>query len=159
MRQRIVTLTNAQIKALPTTGVELIPVPGDNRVLIPTYALGRIITGSSGAYTLDPFASLSLLWLGGAYASTPTQIGSLFGTNDLDRIIKFFFPETFVPDSGNFQGYPNAGGHELSQVENKSIIIKDDWMGVADYTGGHVNNSLRVSIGYVIYNVTSGRII
>lgn len=148
-----VTLTDAQIKALPTTPVQVVAAPGVGKIAVPIMALVGLAwtadyTNISADSTFDffwlpagaqPFNSLfeadtssvsSLLAGGGnAYAmSSPLQLGWTAAA-----------PGLSVPRAtGDFMGGTNVVD------ANISVFITNS----GDLTGGNAANSLKVTVWY-----------
>lgn len=149
-----VTLTDAQIKALPGTIVEVVPAPGAGKVLILVDAFLRVDC-SGGIYSNRT---------GGADIFSDS-IHFVYGNDDADA-------SQYVVASG-FLGYAgvsiaalgrplqvdeSAGWHgrippsvafAASVYENKAInlIAYND---AGDFTGGHVDNTIEATVNYRI---------
>jgi hypothetical protein len=147
---KTVTLTDAQIKALPTTKFEIIPAPGENKIIVPVSAI-FILDTLAGAYTSDADSAWNLRW--GTDSETASQIMPINAILNQQNI---GFGQWGIPYADNGTG--NFGNVVINiafsnSLINKSIVITDGWMGVADYTGGNAANTLKVIVYYVVVDV------
>jgi hypothetical protein len=148
------TLTNAEIKALPTTGIELVPAQGVNTLCVPV-SYKVYLDNSAGGYTNcadanwdlysdDVAAAVAADALTAAWPlGVPLAAPSIYG---------YTFPcqGALYPGSGTFAGQTFG----LSTVlANKGIVIKDKWNG-SDYTGGHNSNTAKIIIHYTVDEVS-----
>jgi hypothetical protein len=146
-----VTLTNAQILTLPTTAVEIVPAPGDNKIIVPV-ACTVVLDTTGGVYTAAAGSSMVLVSDNGNYLS-----GVILTQSDLQNAHKYFYmlPVPFLQlASGDFANViKSLSGNQLSNFINSALLIKDDYDGVADYTGGNASNTLKVTVYYIVLDV------
>lgn len=150
IKKTSVTLTNAQIKSLPTTSIEMVAaVPGSIHLpwfgtisthiesiytnISATHAI-NIWNGSSGSLELSPVLNYS-----GSFAGVTAILGF---TGDL---------AVMIPPAANFSTdwgsiVPLIDGFNLSANLNTSIILASDNSGA--YTGGNANNTLTATLWY-----------
>jgi len=150
LHQATVALTNAQITALPTTAVEIVAAPGINRQLCPVSAVfARNFT--SGNYTnTTGFCAGYLLWHGDVQATTLAP-ASFFSTMGATPFIVSSASE--VPDqAGDFTGFLNG----VNAPINKALEIGAATNDGLNFGGGNAANSMRVSVMYLVLNVTTG---
>lgn len=152
--QASVTLTDAQIKALPTTAVQLVAAPGADKVLMPVALFGVLDTaaaeyaGVTGA-GWDIFVGAD----GTNLILNTIQADALLGAA-AERLIGSYglTPIGF----GNFDGF-NLGwtspGAPLADWANQPLYIKDQWKGGGAYTGGDAANTLKVTVWYAVVDV------
>jgi hypothetical protein len=145
-----VPLTDAQIKALPTTAIELVPAPGADKIIVPIAGF-VILDTTAGLYVASGDASWQLL-LGSQEFSGLLQ-PTIFTTDA--GILFFWFPLPFMgTGAGPAAGYLVTSGETGAGVINQPVRIKDDYNGVADYTGGNAANSMTVTVLYTIVDMT-----
>jgi len=156
LQKSVTTLTDAQIKALPTTPITLIAAPGAG-YRIKVIGASYHATTSAGAYTnIDAtYCAMALYWLGDFTqwatvgvvddsGATLTRFTALLGvastlTADLTPYLDVF--------SGGW-AVPNVVS--LSSSENKALAVAIDNDGTGALTGGNAANTLKVTVEYVI---------
>lgn len=155
-----VTLTNAQIKALPTTGVQVVAAPGSGkwlRLIGVTYSTDT----AAGAYTnVNPtYADIHIDLGGGTYAggyvATDPSVTPALAT--VANMLTYA-QQTVVqglPYAEGYGGYTGVGYVSTpaplrSAVENKALNVAADNSGSGNFTGGHAANSLKVTIYYAV---------
>lgn len=151
-RVATVTLNNTQIRALPTTGVELIPAQGPNTVVQPVVIFGVMDT-TGGAYTNTADASFVLMQGPDWISSTSNVVSILTEVGDR-RPFWMVMPRATV-GAAPFTGEVVApvGLELLSNRINAPTKIKDDYSGGSNYTGGHASNTFRITIYYIVFDV------
>lgn len=141
-------LTNDEIKALPTTAIQVVPAPGEGRMLLWLAATYKLDT-TAGAYTVDAGSSWQVM-LGTQEASGVCLINSVM----LQTAVNVGrFPIDAAPGTGDFSGLLVAGFFTKAASENQPLLIKDDWSGVPNYTDGNAANTLQVHILYSVIDV------
>lgn len=147
LHQVTVTLTNAQIKALPTTAITIAGAPGANRITWPVTGLGVLDT-SAGAYAADGDASW-VLFTEGNYISAPVTVVAELQAAQVSIVQ---FQPAYIMGGGGFVGIPTGDRYDGPSITNKALQIKDDWMGVADYINGHASNTLTICVEFRVYD-------
>jgi hypothetical protein len=148
---RTVTLTDAQIKALPSTPIELVPAPGAGKIVV-WLAAHLLLDATGGAYVLADGGELwQLCYIGGAElpheASGFVKPGSIANTGWA----------TFPPLTAynGTEGYLQRGipFGTSARFVNRALAIADIYNGVDDYTGGDASNTMDVTVLYAVVDV------
>lgn len=157
LHQASVTLSDDQIRHLPSTAVDVVAAPGADRVIVPVSAF-LVLDTTAGPYSSDPGASWLFQYEGGGYA---TSIAPIAGVINTQRVSQYLFPTAPYQSEAVFFGSNSVIGNGLigypSSSINLKLQIKDDWNGVADYAGGHPANTLKISVVYMIFNAAAGQ--
>lgn len=147
------TLTNAQILALPTTGVDLVATPGANRAILPIWGLLNM-DASAGAYAninADGFLFLQTSgnnlmsnYVANVTAPSRTYLSTLLGAT------RFCVPLMAYCDTLETDQWGNlANPFARANLENRSLQIKADNGGSGDFTGGNAANTCVVTVLYI----------
>lgn len=149
---RTVTLTDAQIKALPTTAVELVPAPGAGSIILFLHAFSVFSAPATG-YSMD----ISPAYLQ-VYSGDPNAVGD---STDVSGLVTFgesltgthiaLFTQKFAWD--DVEGMPKTIQGTLDFYDNKALYLADAWVGNANYTGGDAGNSLSVTVLYTVVDL------
>lgn len=151
LHRQTVILNNDQIKALPTTSIEIIPSPGLNKVLwVPVQnGLGMCALNmkSTVAYgNLDGSAFLEFKYSNGNFPTdyrNTTDISNILTSGDNELwILPIIGDPTDVSSEGLDSDFAGLG---------LSFFISNGVLG--DLTGGNPDNFLRVTIFYTILDI------
>jgi hypothetical protein len=143
-------LTDAQIKALPSTPIEVVPAPGVNKALNVFAAVIRC-DFSAGAYTnIDPsYVDLALL-----PANLPIVVKDTSASIDLipfalADIRNYTLSGQFSISTG---GYVLALGYDDQTFNNKSAELW--WTNeLGNFTGGNTANTMSITVLYSIVDL------
>lgn len=155
------TLTDSEIKALPTTGIDVVPAPGSGFRVKPL-GVSLQINNSGGDYT-NINATYAALYImsspGNHHLATPlwedpayglSQITDLLAGSNGRKYADLAVPFVLTHDGATFADgtyistQPTTAG--TSEVDNDAIAIVGDNNGSGNWTGGNGANVLRVSI-------------
>ncbi len=123
-----ITLTNAQILALNTTPITVVPATGKTKEAIVPLSAVMSYTYSTAAYATN--TQLDLIHAGGSVAAMSTDISQSAST-----------VASFVPYSDSTP----ASGNNL--VANAALTAK---VATGDPTGGNAGASIKVTVSYVV---------
>lgn len=142
-----ITLTDAQIKALPTTGIEIVPAPGAGRVLRPYLAL--IISNFATVYTNLDAGNLGMVIDDGA--GDVTDYCSMTGMmNSTTRKVASMGPYSVTDDASGNGVVPRLN---LTGAENSPLTLFASNAAAGNLTGGNAANTLKVIVHYVSFTV------
>jgi len=161
IRKSIIALTDANIKALPTTPITLVAAPGSGFKILP-HIVHIQINDAAGVYTNinATYAACFLYYLGDT--SQWTNIGivddsvyTLTGFTSMFAVAgihsKTLPPYTDTPTDGNTGvDWVSANTIGSTLYDNKALAIAMDNNGSGVLTGGNAANSGKVTIYYTI---------
>lgn len=166
MRSATIELADAQIKALPTTPIVIVP---------PTEVLNY-----SGMPTSIPVPVLTVVsanpWTAGyanlAAGSSANRFGLFYGSDAGNGSpCATVWPTDFSDTNGSF--YLLGANAKMvvddATIEGNLLALLDGlldnglafWVsngGLGNFTEGHVNNTLRISVAYMVFNLSTGTI-
>lgn len=149
--RRTVTFINTQIITLRSTPLEIVPAPGVNKCIVPL-AANFIIHMGGGAYGNITDASLQLGYDEFVHViSPPIKTASVLASPSVSDGIGVFSIPNLEIGSGGFDGVNVV--NMTGNYTNMALVIKDDWSGGGDYTGGNEDNTLKITVYYAIIYV------
>jgi hypothetical protein len=149
-----VTLTDAQIKALPTTPANLVAAPGAGKAILPLSGFALVKTpGYVGYANLDATSpGFYVEWFEGGSSSDPlmfgprTQVQELIA-GDWPAVIYPLEPVNATNDTKKTYGLDDAPGI------NAALRLRIPNAAAGNFTGGDAANSMIVTLLYVIVDV------
>lgn len=154
LRQATVTLTNAQIIALPSTPVVVIPAVSGH-VIVPS--VWTVRSNITAFYTGTTDASLNLMY--GTGGTVPIGLTTESASLLLNTGVRYLVSNTpsLYPGADTFAGEVLPHGQfTQAQAENVAVAIQDYWGGLSNYGGGNAANTWTVSVTYYLLNTSSG---
>jgi hypothetical protein len=145
-----VILTDDEIKALPTTAVELVPAPGAGKAIIcpMIYNAGvcMFITNLAVGYTNITSGSRIRFIIGGG-AEIDSEFGG--GSNFSNLLVPGGTMWAIASDYYQSSRQSNT----LTELENKalSVVISQNTDG--NFTGGDPTNTIEITISYSIIDI------
>jgi hypothetical protein len=147
LRKATVTLTNAQIKALPGTPIELVPAQGAGKAVDFVRAVAWLDVTAGGYTNVDPEATLKV-GIAGIGSSVPDSVPDLLGANS-DVYALEFAPTVYVTD-----GVVSSNSYySRSTVDNVPIQLFGTNGSLGNLTGGNAANTLKVSVIYMVVDL------
>lgn len=158
--QQDAEFNDAQIKALPTTGIDVVAALGENKVALAIASLWK--SSIVAAYTnIDANqAALSLMWGAGLVPATAAVLDdATSGHVDLTLLLGTIGSFLAVcPAAGSFgENWGSLVGQTYNTgtvtAINAALKARLNNSGSGDLTGGHASNVLKVSVFYAIIDV------
>ena len=150
VHQATVLLTDAQIKALPTTPFEIVAAPGANWAFVPI-AAALVIDTTAGAYaTIDANASITVI-------GNITNLSSIVESDG--QVTAFLTGGERMAFLGQMYGggvYGQAPVDSWSTYSDRALQLYAA-SGGTNFTDGNAANTLRVSVEFRVFDVTTGR--
>ncbi len=149
-----VTLTNAQIKALPTTPVTVVAAPGAGFELVPIHATLHMDWAAD--YTnIDAAAQVLVRYDAGQAPLSGLDEAASYTTGVTGLLAEGASTSAFLTPL-SYKSSTNKSvalaGQDDAQTENLALTLVADNNGMSDFTGGDAANSLKVTLLY--YTVT-----
>jgi hypothetical protein len=165
-----VPLTNAQIKALPGTDIQLVAAPGASKMILPLYAF--LTADFAVAYSgIDASSEYPALWVAHArlpiflaefindpdsFATPLTSLTDLLtGTNEFGAILWRMLPlaQSYITGGAPSNAFVIAGGAGPgpSDLDNAPLKIGAD--NSINFTGGDAANSMKVTVLYTVLDI------
>lgn len=157
VRRKVVTLTDAQIKALPTTPVQIVPAPGVDQFLILLNAVLRANT-AGGAYTnvsSDNFSYLRFWYGANDFASLKTDRS--FGGFDLASTLIdgriTLFPQMQLLSIASPLTFVGPDIYATSDVAGQPLVLVGANT-AGNFTGGNAANTMHVAVHYLVESLS-----
>lgn len=160
------TLTNAQILALPTAAIEIIPAQGANTIIVPQFAWLYL----HWVADYDNIGSTSRLGFeyGTSSASTLVSLQEAIASSVSNLLVDGASHPAFL--GLNFEmntaasGVTKSGvGQFLDDPDTINSAIKiyavNSGSHTGNFTGGNAGNTLQVSVSYLVWNITTGQFV
>jgi hypothetical protein len=135
------TLTDAQIKALDTTPIQIIPAPGSGK-FIQVLGWAALIDLTGGIYTnVDAAAALFL---------DNSALTASFAAHSKDGLFNGSAAQRMAHMAGGTTSSTSETSVPYSALDNQAVYVATANNAMGDFTGGNAANSLTV---YVTYQV------
>jgi hypothetical protein len=147
VKKKTVTLTDAQIKALPTTAINILPAPGAG-ILNHVHGALFVADFTAGAYTnlsANPFFNI-VYDAANNYINATLLAGEemfLAGHNVCYTLPYMLLFEGATQPSA----FPRSSA-EFGETINRTVDIGGGNVSSGNFTGGHADNTLKVTVFY-----------
>lgn len=154
LHQAVVTLTDAEIKASPTTPIVVVAAQGADTIIIPVSVVA-VLDSAGGAYTnLDVTGMRAYLSIATSPLSTlyfELDLGA-FGSAAADSVLLGGLAMSIVTSTAAGWTWPS----DVATLANVPLVLKMDNGGSGDLTGGDAANTLQITVAYLTYDTTTG---
>lgn len=158
LQSATVTLTDAQIKALPTTEVEIVAAPGADKMIYPVYFIAIITTAAGGEYTnisADAYINLETDTghygiITGNHAGVLNGVSRSLGTADNVGLV-LAGPMQNGYYSSNFGALIPDDTQTIISLGNKALRL--NMVNSGNLTGGNAANTLKVTVYYTVVDL------
>lgn len=152
LHQATVTLTDAQIKALPTTAVEIVAAPGANLILVPQM-VSFVLDCTAGVYTNVNAAVTGGVGMNTSYSNVlngiePSALEGALGDNSEAWL--------FYQRTGAQLDFDKVTWIGVADFANKPLVVVFSNAAAGNFTGGNAANSMTVSVTYLTLNTLTG---
>lgn len=141
-----VTLTDAQIKALQQTDVQLVAAQGPNTLIIPTDFIWDL-NPSGGAYTnVTAFETVAKI------ADFGVDVGYVEADQGFFALTGRIFIR--VPPAIGINGVLGAVGFADATCINQPLMLTASNAAAGNLTGGHASNTLKITVSYMVVSTS-----
>lgn len=148
-----VTLTNAQIKALPTTPVEIVPAPGAGKAIQLLLARTVIHIAALGGYT--NFNTFAVQLFKGTDplidVSVPGTVGFFQGSDE--TIGTYVFTPAITTDGSDIHAATYQANGSVERNDNQPLMFVIDNSVDGNLTAGNAANTLKITVYYIIIDL------
>lgn len=137
-----IVLTNAQIKLLASTGIEIVAAPGVGKAVVPVSAT-LYLDFAAGAYT--PSAGTDYFTIGTGTDDAEEML-KIPIPNNAATLVAAVGPATHVA-AGAGAHYADAIFQDMAQIGNAALTIS---ISGGNPTGGNAANTMTVSVLYLV---------
>ena len=158
-----VTLTNAQIKALPTTAVPIVPAKGANTIIVPMFAW-LYLHWVADYDNIGDACVLGIRYAGGGEAPTValheqiSEVSNLLvdGASHPAYLAMRSMPFDYGAGSLRSSGVGQFADDPGSINKGLEIYAVNAGSHTGDFTSGDAGNTLAVSIPYMVFDISTG---
>lgn len=151
-------LTDAEIKALPTTAITLVASPGAGRAIIPRFGFLLVDSATANYATYDPTCSIEIRPAGTAgilqilYGDSGSEgtVPALLWSGGVRFVYMGLRGKVASPDL-----YPLSDAPE--NLEDEALVLFGSNGALGNFTGGDAANYGVVQVEYNIFNFTTKR--
>lgn len=153
------TLTDAQVKALPTTPVTLVAAAGADTFLHVLTAFVRVDTSNNGYGNIDGSAYLIVTYTGEDAGAAQGLIANGGDATDLTNLLTSFDNTSAVLEPYTVATVDAAANKvvpallSMSDAVNKGLIIKASNGVAGNWTGGNAANEMSVTVLYTVVDL------